>query len=267
MTNKNQYYSEFKKILKLQILKYKLSLDARGKKPIYSYNKYIKIFLEKLETGLSWQKLEDIYGISKSQLQITFAKWTNYDIFKKAYEYFLKKYRLYIDNEYAYVDTTTILNKYGFIDSVHYNPFESGKHKSNKLSCIVNNNGIPLGIKLSNGNIHDITLLLDTLPKKPFFKMLYADKGYTSKELKAKLISKGISFIYPHKKNSIVKNTPEERFELKNRMKIENFNNFLKQNRTINTRYIKDEYNFLGFIYLACLKIGLRNIFFNFFKD
>ena len=50
-------------------------------------------------------------------------------------------------------------------------------------------------------------------------------------------------------------------------MKIEHVNNSLKQNRTLNTRYIKDINMFMGFIYLACLKIGLQNLIFNFFKD
>ena len=66
------------------------------------------------------------------------------------------------------------------------NTYESKKHRSNKLSIIANRNGIPLGIKLGNGNIHDIKLLMDTLPNKTYFKILYADKGYVSKKLKEK---------------------------------------------------------------------------------
>jgi hypothetical protein len=108
---------------------------------------------------------------------------------------------------------------------------------------------------------------MDTLPKYKFFNMLYADKSYISKELKKRLITKGINIICPNKKNSKNKNTPEEQYELKHRMKVEHVNNSLKQNRTLNTRYIKDTNMFIGFIYLACLKIGLQNLIFNFFKD
>lgn len=55
--NKKSYYYEFNKLLIMQVNKYKLSLDTRGKKPVYSYNKYIKIFLEKLETGFNLEKI------------------------------------------------------------------------------------------------------------------------------------------------------------------------------------------------------------------
>lgn len=264
--NKKSYYLEFKKLLLKQVCKYKSKLDTRGKKPIYTYNRYIDIFIIKLETGLTWYKLEDIYKISKSQLQSTFSKWSYNDVFKNAYESFLKKYKLYIENENAYIDTTTIFNKYGYLETVGMNTYESKKHKSNKLSCLVNRNGIPLGIKLGNGNIHDIKLLLDTLPLKTNFKILYADKSYISKKIKEKLLQKGISIICPNKKNQKFKNSIEEQYELKNRMKIEHVNNRLKQNRSINTRYIKDIKNFESLIYLGCLKIGLQTLIFDFFK-
>lgn len=66
--NKKLYLKEFKSLLLNQVLKYKSKLDSRGMKPIYNYNKYIDIYLFKLETGLTWNRLENIYNISKSQL-------------------------------------------------------------------------------------------------------------------------------------------------------------------------------------------------------
>jgi len=265
--NKKLYLSEFKSLLLNQVLKYKSKLDSRGMKPIYNYDKYIDIYLYKLETGLTWQRLESIFHISKSQLHITFTNWTYNNVFLNAFNAFLKKYKIYIEGNDAYIDTTTIFNKYGYTETVGFNSFESRKHKSNKLSCLVSNHGIPLGIKLSTGNIHDITLLMDTLPKNKYFNILYADKSYISKNLKQRLVSRNINLIYPYKKNSKIKNTKEEQYELKNRMKVEHINNSLKQNRTLNTRYIKDINVFTGFIYLGCLKIGLQNLIFNFFKD
>ena len=52
---KKLFYNEFIKIIKTEVEKYKLSLDSRGVKPIYGINKYINIFLEKLESNLSWE--------------------------------------------------------------------------------------------------------------------------------------------------------------------------------------------------------------------
>ena len=50
---KKLFYNEFIKIIKTEVEKYKLSLDSRGVKPIYGINKYINIFLEKLESNLN----------------------------------------------------------------------------------------------------------------------------------------------------------------------------------------------------------------------
>jgi hypothetical protein len=266
MKTKNMLFKEFRKIIKDEVIKYKFRLDTRGSKPIYSVNKFINIFLEKLETNLSWEKLESIYKISKSQLHITFTKWSNNNVFRNAYESFLKRYSLYIKNDIAYIDTTTIFNKYGYLDTVGMNTYESKKHKSNKVSIIANEKGIPLGINIGKGNIHDIKLLMDTLPKNIFFNKLYADKSYVSKKLKENLLQKNIKIITPNKKNQKVSNTREDQYELKNRMKIEHINNRLKQNRSLNTRYMKDIKNFESLIYLGCLKIGLQILIFDFYN-
>jgi len=87
--NKKLYLNEFKSLLLAQIKKYKSKLDSRGMKPKYNYNDYIDIYLFKLETGLSWDKLENIYHISKSQLHIIFTKWTYSNVFKNAFDAFL----------------------------------------------------------------------------------------------------------------------------------------------------------------------------------
>lgn len=266
MINKKLFYYEFKKLIKNEVQKYNAYLDSRGRKPIYKISKYINIFLEKLENNLSWEKLENIYKISKSQLHITFTKWSVNNVFKNAFESFLKVYNLFIKNDTAYIDTTTIFNKYGYLDTVGMNTYESKKHKSNKVSIIANEKGIPLGINIGKGNIHDIKLLIDTLPRNIIFNTLYADKSYVSKQLKENLLQRNIKIITPNKKNQKVNITREEQYELKNRMKIEHVNNRLKQNRSLNIRYTKDIKNFESLIYLGCLKIGLQTLIFNFYN-
>ena len=49
-------------------------------------------------------------------------------------------------------------------------------------------------------------------------------------------------------------------------MKIEHINNRLKQNRSLNTRYMKDIKNFESLIYLGCLKIDLQILIFDFYN-
>ena len=147
------------------------------------------------------------------------------------------------------------------------NTYESKKHKTNKLSILASKNGIPLGIHIDGGNIHDIKLLINTLHNKKDLKFLYADRGYISKKLKEHLLaSKNINLITPYRRTQHKHNTEEEIQGLKNRMKIEHLNNKIKQNKSLNTRYIKDLLYFKGLIYLACLKIGLQIIINDFYK-
>ena len=177
MILKNKLIDEITNIIIEQVKLYKKSLDTRGRKNLFLYKNIIKIFLTRLETNLTWNRLSSIYNISKSHIHNIFNKWSSYGVFKNAYNIFLKKYKIYINNEEAYIDTTTILNKYGYINTTGYNSFESKKHKCNKLSIISSANGIPLGIKLGGGNIHDIKLLLETLPKKLILNIYMQIKG------------------------------------------------------------------------------------------
>ena len=253
--------------IKNEVIKYKRHLDTRGCKNKIDYKTFINIFIDKLETNLTWERLGSIYKISKSHIHNTYCKWVNYGIFKNAFTNFLNKYHLFINKDEAYIDTTTIFNKYGYINTVGMNTYESKKHKTNKLSILASKNGIPLGIHIDGGNIHDIKLLINTLHNKKDLKFLYADRGYISKKLKEHLLtSKNINLITPYKRTQHKHNTDEEIQGLKNRMKIEHLNNKIKQNKSLNTRYIKDLLCFEGLIYLGCLKIGLQIIINDFYK-
>ena len=144
MIFKNKLIDELINLIMVQVKLYKKTLDTRGRKNLFLYKDIIKIFLTRLETNLTWTRLSTIYNISKSHIHNIFYKWTSDGVFKNAYDTFLKKYKIYINNEEAYIDTTTILNKYGYINTTGYNSFESKKHKCNKLSIISSANGIPL---------------------------------------------------------------------------------------------------------------------------
>lgn len=265
---KNKMTKELIRLITIEAIKYKKSLDTRGCKNKIAYKLFIRIFIRKLETNLTWELLGSIYKVSKSHIHNTYCAWSDYGVFKNAFNMFLKHYHLYIDNNEAYIDSTTIFNKYGYINTVGLNTYESKKHKSNKLSIVASKNGIPLGISINNGNVHNLKLLLNTLPKRNIFSLLYADKSYISKELKNKLLkTRRIRLITPFKKNQKQNNSEEEINGLKRRMRIEHINNKLKQNKRLNNRYIKDLLHFESLIYIGCLKIGLSviiNDFYNF---
>ncbi len=180
------------------------------------------------------------------------------NVFKDVFELFLKQYKCYIENDEAFIDSTILINKFGYRDTTGINTYEARKHRSNKLSCIVSKNGIPLGIKLTNSQVHDVKLLLDTLPKKTYFTTLIGDKGYISKKLKAKLKrNRRINLITGYRKNQKEK----QNIDTKSRITIEHFNSLLKQNRGINIRYDKNIEPYEGLIYLGCIYRGLQVVF------
>jgi hypothetical protein len=99
------------------------------------------------------------------------------------------------------------------------NTYEARKHRSNKISCIVSKNGIPLGIKITNSQIHDIKILYDTLPKRTLITKLIGDKGYISD-----CIKKRIELITNYRKNQKNKTC----IDTKSRITIEHFNSLIK---------------------------------------
>ena len=266
-TKRIELIQEIKNIIMKEVIKYKNTLDSRGCKTKIEQELFIDIFINKLETNLTWERLGYMYKLSKSHIHKTFNNWSDYGVFKNAFNTFLKQYNLFIDNNEAYIDSTTIFNKYGYIESTGFNSYESKKHKCNKLSIISSKNGIPLNIHISNGDISDINLLIKTLPDNIYFNTLYADKGYVSNKLKQDLlINKNIKLIYPYKRNQQLKNTMDEKIGLRNRMRIEHLNNKIKQNKSINTRYVKNLLNFKSLLYIGCLKIGIQIIMNDFFN-
>ena len=128
---------------------------------------------------------------------------------------------------------------------------------------MVSKNGIPLGIKLTDSRIHDIKLLLETLPKKTYFTTLIADKAYISKSLKKHLKrNRRINLITEARINQRERNP----IDVSSRITIEHFNSLLKQNKAINTRYDKNIRAYEAIIYLGCVSRGL-NVIFKFLYD
>ena len=95
---RKELIKEIIKIIIIEVNKYKKSLDSRGCKNKIDYKTFINIFIDKLETNLTWNRLGSIYKISKTYIHNVFCKWSDYGIFKNAFNKFLKKYHLFIDH-------------------------------------------------------------------------------------------------------------------------------------------------------------------------
>ena len=64
MILRNKLIEELTNLILEQVKLYKKSLDNRGRKNIYLYKEIITIFLTRLETNLTWNRLSVIYNIS-----------------------------------------------------------------------------------------------------------------------------------------------------------------------------------------------------------
>jgi hypothetical protein len=250
--------NEINTLLINEVNKIKSSCDSRGCKIKYNRCLFVKAFIKRLKTGNTWYNLQNEFKISKTHLHRVFTLWSDFNVFKNVYNTFLKKYKCYIDNDEVYIDSSIIINKYGYTNTTGINTYEARKHRSNKISCIVSKNGIPLGIKVTNSQIHDIKILYDTLPKKTFFTKLIGDKGYISKSIKKQLKrNRRIDLITNYRKNQ--KNKIHT--DISSRISIEHFNSLIKQNRIINIRYDKSLESYENIVYLGCLYRSLQIVF------
>ena len=135
----------------------------------------------------------------------------------------------------------SINNKYGS-ENVVIN-VEYKKKKITKLSLITNKNGfiysvIPFDIKNQYKNystsIHDVKMIeknindIQNINNNSKYYNLLADKAYKTQD-KYKLKNTNLIIITPDKSNTINKNSKFKNKKLKQRIKIENVNCFIKK--------------------------------------
>jgi transposase len=125
-----------------------------------------------------------------------------------------------------------------------------------KIHAIVDALGNPLAVRLTGGQVHDITqaeaLLAEIKPQA-----LIADKGYDADGFIEALSVRRIAPVIPPKANRRV-GRPCDFALYAERNLVERFFNALKQFRSIATRYEKTARNFLAGIHLACALAWLK---------
>jgi transposase len=126
-----------------------------------------------------------------------------------------------------------------------------------KIHAMVDANGNPIALKLSQGQAHDgrsADSLLDTIGEG---QILLADRGYDSDALRAAVASRGAWANIkpmPHRVN-IPAFSP---WLYGYRNLIERFFNKLKHFRAIATRFEKHDANYLALVKLAASRIWMR---------
>ena len=147
----------------------------------------------------------------------------------------------------------------------------SGRHKRNgvKVSVAVDQEGLPLGVQLAPGNVHDLPLALPTLNtiqvgRKTRLGLILADKGYDSRSFRRALRKRGIKANIPereYRKRRKRGRPPSYDPELgKSRFTVERTNGWLKSFRRIHFRFDQSLEMFEAWVLLACVVICLRRL-------
>jgi transposase len=126
-----------------------------------------------------------------------------------------------------------------------------------KIHALVDACGLPIALKLTEGQAHDgrsATDLLGALPRKC---VLLADRGYDSDALRAMITAQGATANIRPLDHRIDPPAFSPRL-YKRRNLVERFFNKLKHYRAIATRFDKHDANFLATIKLAALRIWMR---------
>lgn len=161
----------------------------------------------------------------------------------------------------------TLIPSYQFAAGVGY----SGKYKRNgvKLSAAVDKEGLPLGLQLAAGNVHDLLLALPTLAtiqvgRKTKPALILADKGYDSRQFRKALRAKGIKANIPerHYRQRRKRGRPPNYDQelAKTRFTVERTNGWMKSFRRIHFRFDRSLFMFEAWALLACLVICLRRL-------
>ena len=127
-----------------------------------------------------------------------------------------------------------------------------------KIHALVDANGLPIALKLTEGQAHDGRSAADMLDSVGEGDVLLADRAYDADALRTEMATRGAwANIKPMPNRK--RHPPFSAFLYRYRNLVERFFNKLKQFRAVATRYDKRDDNFLASVQLASIRIWLRH--------
>jgi transposase len=126
-----------------------------------------------------------------------------------------------------------------------------------KIHALVDANGLPVALKLTEGQAHDGRSAADLLDRLGPGQILIADRAYDSDALRREMTARGAwANIKPMPRRL---NLPAFSPVLyRSRNLVERFFNKLKHFRAVATRYEKHAANYLALVKLAAARIWMR---------
>ncbi len=141
--------------------------------------------------------------------------------------------------------------------------------KTSKRHIVVDGNGLPLGLHVEAGNVHDLKAAIPALesiavPRRKGRARsrpggLAADKGYDSLSFRAYLRARGIRHSIAQKQTGI-RRFKTHRDLASNRWKVERFFTWLNGFRRLGIRFERHSFIYTGFLTLASILICLRSL-------
>ena len=126
-----------------------------------------------------------------------------------------------------------------------------------KIHALVDANGLPISLKLTEGQAHDGRSAADMLDGIVAGQVLLADRAYDSDALRNALAERGAwANVKPMPRRV---NVPAfSSFLYRYRNLVERFFNKLKHSRAVATRFEKHDANYLALVKLAAARIWMR---------
>ena len=128
---------------------------------------------------------------------------------------------------------------------------------------ISDRSGLPVAARIASGPRHEQKLVAETIDSRftrALPRLLIGDKAYDSDPLDAELKKRGIILVAPHHARHRKTQDGRRLRRYKRRWHVERLFAWLLRNRRVHTRYETKPGNFLGFIWLACVRILARHL-------
>ena len=238
----------------------------------YSVDEIIRTIIYVLKTGISFRNIAS--KIKWRTVYFHFNRFIKANIFERLFKRIRKKYTKNKKLKIIMIDSSFIANKYKSFGRVHkskicygINKIKRNKYYSNKngnkVSIITDKYGLPLSVLINKGTIHDISFvkkhIKDLHIKSSYNKILLADKGYYSKQLRDDILQSKITLCVPPKKG--LKNSLFfDKAIYKNRIFVEHCFQKIKTFRRCSFRYDKKFSSFKQNIFLTCSLILINKL-------
>lgn len=243
----DKYFQEFADFLEQHA-------SLRGRPRLLSYTELLQAVAIRMHFGVPWRQFTGY----KVHWSTVYKQWETVCRLGLLQEFFQKnviRFRasgLIPDAKSIIIDSTTIRNLLGS-EGVSKDPATHWKHRGTKMHLIATHSGIPLAVTFSDVLTHDVRMVtptVDAIPISTRRSTLLADKGYISRDLKAQLRRRGITLLFPHRRN-MPPVTDRVAKKLRQRKRIEHNFAALKRHRLLSVRMDRKLTTFKGTCHFA----------------